>query len=181
MPWPRSARPRRAGVSSFGISGTNAHVVLEEAPADDLASERGRAAAPCRGSCRRRPRTALREQARRLRAHVDGRPELGLRDVGWSLATGRARLDRRAVVVGADRATLLAGLDAVAANEPSDAVAVGHAPARGKVAFVFPGQGSQWLGMALELWDAAPVFAEKMQACADALRPFVGVGPARAC
>ncbi len=116
---------------------------------------------------------ALRAQARRLREHVAARPELAPVDVGWSLATTRARLARRAVVVGSDRATLLARLDAVAAGGSSPGAALGSAGAPGKVAFVFPGQGSQWLGMALELWDASEVFAERMDACAQALGEFV--------
>ena len=178
--WPRGERPRRAGVSSFGISGTNAHVVLEEAPAaatpaplgGDADADAAAAGVPWILSARSEP--ALREQAARLRAHVEARPDLRAVDVGWSLAAGRARLAQRAVVTGSDRATLLAGLGAVAAGEPADGVVEGRARAEGGVAFVFPGQGSQWLGMGLDLWDSSELFAERMQACADALRPFTG-------
>ena len=200
VPWPRSARPRRAGVSSFGISGTNAHVVLEEAPAELLdvpaahtGAPAGELAAPAGAAATEglaardgaagplavpwllsaRTEEALREQARRLRAHVAARPGLARADVGWSLAAGRARLERRAVVAGAEHESLLAGLGAVAAGEPLDGVAVGHADVPAKVAFVFPGQGSQWLGMALELWDSSAVFAGRMDACAAALHEFV--------
>jgi acyl transferase domain-containing protein/NADPH:quinone reductase-like Zn-dependent oxidoreductase/acetyltransferase-like isoleucine patch superfamily enzyme/acyl carrier protein len=173
--WPRTGRPRRAGVSGFGISGTNAHLVLEEAPPD---AEHGRQppmqppAVPWVLSAR--SEGALRAQARRLRAHLDARPQLAAVDVGWSLACGRARLAHRATIVGADRATLLGGLDAVAGGMPEERVASGAAPDRAKVAFVFPGQGSQWLGMALDLWDASDVFGAQMQACADALAPHTG-------
>jgi len=175
LAWPRSARPRRAGVSGFGISGTNAHVVLEEAPAaakDAGGAGAGADAVPWVLSAK--TETGLRAQAQRLRAHVDGRPQLEPGDVGWSLAVGRARLPHRAVIVGADRPALLAGLDAVTGGLPADGVATGVARKAAKVAFVFPGQGSQWLGMALDLWDSSPVFAERMEACAEALRPFVG-------
>ena len=172
--WERARHPRRAGVSGFGISGTNAHVVLEEAP-DDTARDEVRAAPPAVPwvlSARTQP--ALRAQAQRLRAHVDAHPRLAPADVGWSLAAGRARLAHRAAIVGADRAALLAGLDAVASGMPADGVATGAPRDPAKVAFVFPGQGSQWLGMALALWDGSDVFAAQMQACADALRPHTG-------
>ncbi len=161
-------------MSSFGISGTNAHVVLEEAPGRagcGAVADDGSGAVPWVLSAKSEP--ALRAQAARLRAHVDARPELRPVDVGWSLAMGRARLAHRAVIAGSDRAALLAGLDAVAAGEPSETVAEGRVRADGGIAFVFPGQGAQWPGMALDLWDAAPLFAERMQACSEALSPFV--------
>ncbi len=171
--WPRGAHPRRAGVSGFGISGTNAHVVLEQAPGEE---EPSAAAAPPAVPWVLSAKTedGLRAQARRLRGHLQARAQLDAVDVGWSLAVGRARLAHRAAIVGADRGALLAGLDAVASGMPADGVATGSARDAPRVAFVFPGQGSQWLGMALDLWDSADVFASKMQACADALRPHVG-------
>jgi acyl transferase domain-containing protein/acetyltransferase-like isoleucine patch superfamily enzyme len=169
--WPRAEQPRRAGVSGFGISGTNAHVVLEEAPVEDRADADAGAppAVPWVLSAKSEP--ALRAQARRLREHLAANPELAAADVGWSLAVGRAGLAHRAAIVGADRAALLAGLDAVASAMPADGVATGAARDAAKVAFVFCGQGSQWLGMALDLWDGAGVFGASMRACADALRP----------
>lgn len=172
--WPRADRPRRAGVSGFGISGTNAHVVLEEAPAQDEPARAGGEPRAVPLVLSAKSEAALREQARRLRAHLDARPPLALADAGWSLAVGRARLAHRAAIVGGDRAQLLAGLDAVAAGMPADGVATGVARDAAKVAFVFPGQGSQWLGMALELWDSSDVFGAQMQACADALAPHTG-------
>ncbi len=174
--WPRGGQPRRAGVSGFGISGTNAHVVLEEAPADaDVGADEPAAGGdgPVPWILSAKTASGVRAQAARLRAHLDADEGLAPVDVGWSLAAGRARLAHRAAVVGRDRATLLAGLDAVAAGMPADGVATGAAREAAKVAFVFPGQGSQWLGMALELWDGSAVFAERMEACADALRPHV--------
>ncbi len=177
--WPAAAqRPRRAAVSSFGISGTNAHIVLEEAPADDgEGAAASRAPGPGAGAVpwilSAKSGRALREQATRLRAHVAARPGLRPADVGFSLAIGRARLAHRAVVVGREPAALLAGLDALASGRPADDVVAGRARDAGAIAFVFPGQGSQWTGMAVELWDTSKLFAEQMQACAEALRPFV--------
>jgi len=170
--WPRAGHPRRAGVSGFGISGTNAHVVLEEAPAQD--GERCAVLPVVPLILSAKSSDALRAQAQRLHEHLDTRPQFALADAGWSLAAGRARLAHRAAIVGSDRATLLAGLAAVAAGMPVDGVATGAARDAAKVAFVFPGQGSQWLGMALELWDTSATFSAQMQACAEALRPHTG-------
>ncbi len=171
--WPRGGRPRRAGVSGFGISGTNAHVVLEQAPEQDAPRRSAELpAVPLVLSAKTQP--ALRAQARRLREHLDAHPEIAPADAGWTLAAGRAQLGQRAAVVGSDRAQLLAGLDAVAGGMPAEGVASGSARDAVKVAFVFPGQGSQWLGMALDLWDTSDVFGARMQACADALAPHTG-------
>ncbi|MFI6109000.1 SDR family NAD(P)-dependent oxidoreductase, partial [Streptomyces sp. NPDC051310] len=175
--WPASGRTRRAGVSSFGVSGTNAHVILEEAPAD----QRQPAGPAGTGSSRpavvpvvvsARIETALRAQADRLRAHLAARPELDLADIGLSSATTRAQLERRAAVVASDRDELLAGLGALAAGSPAANVVEGQTVA-GHAVFVFPGQGAQWTGMAVELLDTSPVFAERMAECAAALSPFV--------
>jgi acyl transferase domain-containing protein/NADPH:quinone reductase-like Zn-dependent oxidoreductase/acyl carrier protein len=170
-PWQPGDHPRRAGVSSFGVSGTNAHVILEEAPLGEpgaAGSEPG--LVPWLVSAR--SETALREQSRRLRSHVEAREQAPV-DVAYSLVTGRARLDRRAVMIGSDRDELLAGLDTLARGDSAPQVVEGVGRDRGKVAFMFPGQGSQWEGMALELLDSAPVFAERMAACERALSEFV--------
>ncbi|MCD9594559.1 SDR family NAD(P)-dependent oxidoreductase [Streptomyces sp. 8ZJF_21] len=195
--WPEAGRPRRAGVSSFGISGTNAHLILEQAPlpttaerpddaepgdakSDDAQSDgvRPRAAGP--GAVvpwilSGRDRRALRAQAERLRAHVASHPDLSVADIGFSLLTSRAVLEHRAVVLGGDHAELLAGLTALAQDEPAPGVveALDAAEPGRKVVFVFPGQGSQWAGMALELLESAPVFARRMGECAEALAPLV--------
>src|SRR5581483_1574271 len=93
-------------------------------------------------------------------------------DVGWSLA-GRSRFEHRAVVLGADRQELLRGLTELADGLPGASVVQGHAAPAGKTVFVFPGQGSQWLGMGVELLDSAPVFAGQINACAEAFAEFV--------
>ncbi|MCO6007011.1 thioester reductase domain-containing protein [Actinoallomurus purpureus] len=174
QPWPETGRPRRAAVSSFGVSGTNAHVIVEQAPPEDeteRSAERTVPVVPWPLSAR--GKAALRAQAASLLSFVDAEAELSPLDVGYSLVTTRAAWADRAVVVGTDRDGLRAGLAGLAAGEPAETVVTGTADVEGKVVFVFPGQGAQWVGMAAELLETAPVFAERMQECATALAPFV--------
>ncbi|MCW7947480.1 polyketide synthase, partial [Streptomyces hygroscopicus] len=152
-------RARRAGISSFGISGTNAHVIIEQAPATAelaSASDPGPVVVPWVLSAQ--SENALRGQAERLLSFVDA--EAGLADIGFSLATTRSSMERRAAVVGQSRDELLVALRALAAGSPSDRVVVGGPSAAGKTGFLFSGQGSQRLGMGRELYAAFPVFAE---------------------
>ncbi|MGW4500208.1 SDR family NAD(P)-dependent oxidoreductase, partial [Micromonospora sp. NPDC004336] len=116
---------------------------------------------------------ALAGQARRLRAHLADRPDQHPLDLAWSLATSRSAFDARAVLVGADPDRIAAALDALADGRPDPAVVRGDAGPAGRCVFVFPGQGSQWLGMGLDLLDQSPVFAERMAACDAALRPHL--------
>ncbi|MFK4273448.1 type I polyketide synthase, partial [Streptomyces milbemycinicus] len=168
--WPETEQPRRVGVSSFGISGTNAHLILEEAPqAAAVEDERDGSVAPVSSPVvpwvvSGRSETALRAQAARLAEHLAQRPEAGALDVGFSLVESRSAFEQRAVVLGADREELLAGVRAVGEGAQASGVVTGRAAQSG-VVFVFPGQGSQWVGMGRELWDASPVFAESMVAC----------------
>ncbi len=173
--WPASGRPRRAGVSSFGISGTNAHVIVEQGPPETSpehsSAPGGDVAVPWALSAR--SGDALARQAARLLAHVSADPGLRMVDVGWSLVSTRSLFEHRAVVVGADRDQLLAGLAGLAAGDPGAGVAVGRARPVGKTVFVFPGQGSQWAGMGAELLDSAPVFADHLRRCEKALAEHV--------
>ena len=165
-PWPAAGgvqgRVRRAGVSSFGISGTNAHVIVEAAaPESEPVSkpvEAGPRVPVVPWVVSAKSANALGAQAARLAEHVGALPELDVADVGWSLA-GRSTFEHRAVVLGADREALLAGLDEVAGDAVVSAIR-GTAKTGGKTVFVFPGQGSQLLGMGMELHAAYPVFAE---------------------
>ncbi|WP_333764060.1 type I polyketide synthase [Streptomyces sp. IBSBF 2390] len=189
--WPDTdGRPRRAGISSFGISGTNAHVVIEEPPAATEDQE----------TARRQPTTdaplsvlpwiltgrtekSLRDQAERLRRFVEARPGLDAADVAYSLATGRALLDRGVAVLGGSRETLLDGLAALAGSADGQQVpgVVGTRTTRpGRTAFLFTGQGAQRLGMGRELYETDPVFAEALdRVCAhldpELVRPVKGV------
>jgi acyl transferase domain-containing protein/acyl carrier protein len=175
-PWPSVAgRPRRAGVSSFGVSGTNAHLIVEEPPAEAVVwagSVVSPVVVPWVLSARSGP--ALRDQALRLRDHVAADPGLDVADVGCSLVSTRSLFEHRAVVLGHDREELLAGLAAVARGDRNPVGAVsGIVRPVGRTVFVFPGQGSQWAGMGRELWESCPVFAEQLRACAAALAPWV--------
>nr|WP_035858390.1 type I polyketide synthase [Kitasatospora cheerisanensis] len=173
-PWPETGRPRRAGVSSFGASGTNAHVILEQAPAaTDEPVDRPAAPAAVPWILSARTPAALRAQAAALHERVTAEPDLSLLDVGHSLLAGRSRFAERAVVVGADRDELLAGLAALSRGKGSVSVPVGGGPVPGRSVLVFPGQGSQWVGMAVELLAGSEVFAARMGECARALAPYV--------
>ncbi|WP_156661583.1 type I polyketide synthase, partial [Mycobacterium sp. 852002-51163_SCH5372311] len=182
QPWPELDRPRRAGVSSFGISGTNAHVILEQPPIPDPALEALEEKGLSEGAIRHpaipwvlsaRATEALADQAERLLAHVDAHPDLDALDVGWSLVSARSTFEHRAVVVGADREQLMSGLAGLVAGDPGAGVVVGRARPVGKTVFVFPGQGSQWIGMGAELLSTAKVFADHMQRCDKALGEHV--------
>nr|WP_240507400.1 type I polyketide synthase [Streptomyces kanamyceticus] len=176
--WAANDRPRRAGISAFGISGTNAHVVIEEAD-EQLPTGAPTSEAPVRTTLlpwltSAKSEMALREQAGRLAAFVGERSELSVVDVGFSLVASRAGLESRGVVLAADRAGALAGLGALERGEVAAGVVSGVAAAEpGRVAFVFPGQGSQWVGMAAGLLESSPVFAERLAECDAALEPYV--------
>ncbi|GAA1938335.1 hypothetical protein GCM10009837_75770 [Streptomyces durmitorensis] len=181
-PWPSVPdRPRRAGVSSFGMGGTNAHVILEQAPEEQTgprAAGEGLASAGAFGvvpwvlSARSEP--ALREQATRLRELVAADTSLPAVDVGHSLVSTRSLFEHRAVVLASGREDSLAGLDVVAAGGSSARVVRGTAARQaGPVVFVFPGQGSQWTGMGKRLYAESDVFARGIDECARALAPWV--------
>ncbi|MFE9452115.1 acyltransferase domain-containing protein [Streptomyces sp. NPDC006739] len=185
-PWPGAERPRRAGVSSFGISGTNAHVILEQpqdvgetasVPDGGGVSVLGGADGPVPWLVSGRGPAALRAQAVRLRAFVRARPELRPLDVGYTLATGRSAFEDRAAIVAPDRAGLLRGLDALVAGEGAAELTRAVVPRAGGTVFVFPGQGSQWAGMATELLDSSEVFADSLAECGRALAPYVDWSP----
>ncbi len=206
VPWPRLDRPRRAGVSSFGASGTNAHVILEESPLEDLAlvedlldgsrvkpagqpryavgAHRESAGVSTAGAgplggetfpwvLSAKTSAALRAQAKRLIEHVGEDADAEVADIGLSLGCTRAAHEHRAVVFGQTRDALIDRLGALADARPATGLIEGVTRARGGAVFVFPGQGAQWNGMAVELMDSSPTFAQAVQACENALAPFV--------
>ncbi|MET8878436.1 type I polyketide synthase [Nocardia sp. NPDC004604] len=181
QPWPVSDQLRRAGVSSFGISGTNAHMILEEPSHEDTrgSAEMSQASRDANGALSApavpwvvsaRSREALSGQAARL----VGWPGEDPVDVAWSLLTTRSLLPHRAVVLGGDREQLIAGMDVLSQGGYADNVVTGTAtPGRTGPVFVFPGQGSQWPAMARELMTSSPVFCQALNSCEEALSSFV--------
>ncbi|ATE54494.1 beta-ketoacyl synthase [Actinosynnema pretiosum] len=164
--WPETGAPRRAGVSSFGVSGTNAHVILEQAPEGRTPQTPVDSAVPLVLSAK--GEASLRELGERLVPALGA----GLADVGHSLLVSRSTWEQRAVLV-TEVGSAEAGLTALAAGQEFPGLVRGVATKRGKVAFVFPGQGSQWVGMGLGLRESCPVFAARLDECAEALRSFV--------
>jgi acyl transferase domain-containing protein/acyl carrier protein len=175
--WERNGHPRRAAVSSFGISGTNAHLIIEEAPAAAPkpagGGSGGEDGGPAAWLLSAKDPEALREQAGRLAAFARGEQELNTRQVAHTLATKRARFDHRAAVVGTSLDDLLAGLDAVAQGADAANVQQGQS-VTGKTAFLFSGQGSQRAGAGRELYATYPVFAAALDEACAAIDPLLG-------
>ncbi|WP_281185359.1 type I polyketide synthase, partial [Micromonospora halophytica] len=174
-PWLRGDRPRRAAVSAFGVSGTNAHVIIEQ-PEPDTMPERPAETGPVLLPWLLSATSAegLRAQAARLRSDVDRHPDRSAADVAWSLRHGRAALPHRAVLLGGDTGELRNRLDGLAQGTRYPMVVEGVAlPGQRRPVFVFPGQGAQWAGMAVELLGTEPVFAARIAECDVALRPYV--------
>ncbi|MEU6201917.1 beta-ketoacyl synthase N-terminal-like domain-containing protein, partial [Streptomyces sp. NPDC047061] len=194
--WPAGSGPRRAGVSAFGISGTNVHLILEQpaqeapvqdAPALDGSADDGLASTselgpesvgPVVWVVSARSDAALAAQAGRLAEFAAARPGVGAGDVAFSLAVTRTTaFSHRLAVVGRDRGQLVEGLSAAASGRESAGVVAGVAGVAGSVSrpvFVFAGQGAQWVGMGVRLWDEEPVFAAVMERCERVLEPFTG-------
>ncbi|WP_461088084.1 type I polyketide synthase, partial [Streptomyces deserti] len=173
--WPeREGESRRAGVSSFGVSGTNAHVIVEQAPVEEKDSAESVpvpvpvGVVPWLVSAR--SAEALRAQVERLREHLVMHSDLDVADVGWSLLSGRSALEYRAVVLGRQREDFVQGLEALASGGPG---VVTGAVAEGRLAVVFTGQGSQRLGMGRELYAAFPVFADALDEVCAHLDPLL--------
>ena len=175
VPWAANGRPRRAGISSFGISGTNAHLILQDPPATHTPPP-DPAVPPTPTTAwlvSAQTRAGLAAQAQRLITRVSADPELRPGDVAWSLATTRSTFEHRAVVLGATRGDLLTGLAAAAAGHSAAGSVTGSAATPGPTVFVFPGQGSQWVGMGRELARTSTVFAARLAECEQALGPHV--------
>ncbi|WP_079161141.1 type I polyketide synthase [Streptomyces fodineus] len=177
--WPGSDRPRRAAVSSFGVSGTNAHTIIEQAPATEEPPPASDSAAAVPWVLSGRTEAALRAQAARLVSFLDDKVSgndggaVLVADAAYSLATTRAAFEHRAVVVAKTPEEFRRQLAGVAGGATPPGVVTGTARTGGKTVFVFPGQGSQWVGMAAELLETSPVFRDRIDACERALAPHV--------
>ncbi|PNG95566.1 Oleandomycin polyketide synthase [Streptomyces malaysiensis] len=181
QPWPETGHPRRAGISSFGVSGTNAHVILEQPPEAETAEtevdDAGTPGLVATGGVvpwvlSGKTQAALRAQAERLVSHLESGSDANAVDVGWSLATTRAALEHRAVILATDTEGGVATARALAEGRPDPLLITGQTTADGKTVFVFPGQGAQWTGMGAQLLHTSPVFAERLHECAEALAPY---------
>jgi acyl transferase domain-containing protein/NADP-dependent 3-hydroxy acid dehydrogenase YdfG/acyl carrier protein len=190
VPWPETGAPRRAGVSSFGISGTNAHVIVEEATEAVGAEESpaGPEGLVGEGETRRpglagavpwaisgKGEGALRAQAARLASHVASHPELGIGDIGLSLVDSRSTFESRAVAIGQDPRELREAVAALADAAPAPAVVRGEArPGVRRVAFLFTGQGAQRVGMGRELYESSPIFRAALDELFEGFDPLLG-------
>jgi amino acid adenylation domain-containing protein len=168
-PWGGDGHPRRAGVSSFGLGGTNAHVVLEEAPA--------RAPVPSARPWHpvilsARTPAALEAATDRLAAHLRAHPEHEVADVTFTLAAGRRAYEHRRVLVCRDGEDAAVALES---RDPRRLLTAGTTDASRPVAFLFPGLGDQYTGMAAGLYATEPVFRETVDRCAEILRPRLGI------
>ncbi|GAB1511617.1 hypothetical protein JCM33774_36590 [Actinophytocola sp. KF-1] len=172
QPWPAGDTPRRAGVSSFGISGTNAHLIIEEAPREETVAEGTPYEGPVAWTLSAKTAESLRRQAERLRSTVASDERLRPADVGLSLVRTRGVYDHRAAVVGTTREELLAGLEALR-NGDGNGAGITGSPGSGKVAFLFTGQGAQRAGMGTELYERFPVFAAAFDEVAEHLDPLL--------
>ena len=173
--WEPNGRPRRAGVSSFGISGTNAHVILEEAPEPEPTEEpeaQPPLAGPIALALSAKSQPALAQAAANLATHLEENPGLDLADVAHSLATTRAQFEQRAVVIGKDKEELLGALGSLSEGAPSPNLLSASAK-KGKLAFLLSGQGSQRAAMGKELYGASPVFAAALDQACEALDPHL--------
>ncbi|MFC3961465.1 SDR family NAD(P)-dependent oxidoreductase [Nocardia jiangsuensis] len=159
VPWPRGERPRRAAVSAFGISGTNAHVIVQEPPLDEQPAAERTAPPQTPWILSGKTEAALSDAAARLARHLRDNPEADATDVGFTLATARAEFDSRAVVFGPDLTALTSALDALATGDETPSAVRGVAVRGVRTALLFPGQGAQKVGMAAQLYRSYAVFA----------------------
>ncbi|UXY25281.1 type I polyketide synthase [Streptomyces sp. HUAS TT20] len=181
--WPESDRPRRAAVSSFGVSGTNAHTIIEQAPTTEEPPSAYDSGTAVPWVLSGRTEAALRAQAARLASFLDDNDNdndndndgdaAPAADAAYSLATTRVAFEHRAVVVAETPEEVRRALAGVASGATPRGAVTGTARTGGKTVFVFPGQGSQWVGMAAELLETSPVFRDRIDACERALAPHV--------
>jgi acyl transferase domain-containing protein/acyl carrier protein len=185
QPWPRTTEPRRAGVSSFGIGGTNAHVVLEEAPvrsqvsgvrlvlrSPEPAKDGGQEELPSILVLSARTPAALDAAGERLASYLRAYPDLDLEDAAFTLQAGRRAFPYRRAIVASDRDAAIRRLDEHGIERPARVEPPLDAPA---IAFLFPGQGAQYVGMGRHLYEQLPTFRATVDACAERLCPLLGL------
>ncbi|WP_424236022.1 SDR family NAD(P)-dependent oxidoreductase [Actinophytocola sp.] len=172
LDWPANGTPRRAGISAFGVSGTNAHVIIERPPDQPMDDQPADPSLPAPVLLSGRTDSALRDQAARLSRHISDHPDIPVGDLAYSLATTRTHFEHRAAVLTTDRQHLLLALAALNAGTVSADVVTADV-VEGDVAFLFPGQGTQWVGMAAALLDSCEAFASRALECDAALRPYL--------
>ncbi|WTV18041.1 SDR family NAD(P)-dependent oxidoreductase (plasmid) [Streptomyces atratus] len=170
--WSRTDAPRRAGVSSFGMSGTNAHLILEEAPLTEAATPSVTSPVAVPWVLSGKSEAALRAQAGKLLDRIREDTDTSLTDIGYSLALTRSHFDHRAAVVATHHNDFLTALEALTHGRAATNTTTAETQPSPRPVFVFPGQGAQWAGMAIGLLDASPVFAARMAECAAALEPY---------
>jgi phthiocerol/phenolphthiocerol synthesis type-I polyketide synthase B len=174
LDWPSASLPRLAGVSAFGIAGTNGHVVLEQAPQTALRA--------VGGGCRQvqllplsaKSPEALRELAQLYADLLSTDAGSALQDICWNAATRRTALSHRAIFVAADSTAMADALRRYASGEAAVPEGMVNSESGTKIAFVLPGQGAQWTGMAREMISREPVFRTTLERCDEAARRFVG-------
>ncbi len=184
-PWYANGRPRRAGVSSFGFTGTNAHVLIEEAPqtpASDDVGEEHADGVPASGASREswgvlplsaRSAQGLVALAQRYSGWLEAHPGASIADVNFTAGVGRSHFEHRAALVVNSVAEARAALEDLVANRLRPGVLRGECADPPTTAWFFPGQGSQYPGMARELFDAEPIFADTVRRCAQAVDPML--------
>ena len=174
--WKRGRTTRRAGISSFGFGGTNAHVVLEEAPATHVAVDAAQSERPAHVFClSAQSDSALRELAHRFADHITLRPDQPLADVCFTANVGRAQFAHRLALTCETRDQLGSALHAFARGEQADGLRHAHTPTRRqpRTAFLFTGQGAQYHSMASELYKTQPSFRRTLDRCDEILRPLL--------
>ncbi|MBD2508876.1 type I polyketide synthase [Nostoc muscorum FACHB-395] len=167
--WKSNGHPRRAGVSSFGIGGTNAHVVLEEAPVE---KQRGQLSKHHLLVVSAKTESALEAATANLANHLKQHPDLNLADVAYTLKLGRRAFDYRRMVVCQDIDDAIKVLET---KDPQRVLTHHQEPGEPEVVFMFPGQGSQYVGMGLELYQTEPIFREQVDYCCEQLKPILGL------
>ena len=169
LEWNRGEKPRRAGISAFGVGGTNAHIVLEEAPAP-VSTGPSRAVQLLVLSAK--TESALQTMTTNLATHLDNHPDLELADVAFTLQNGRKMFPHRRAIVASGAAEAVVRLRSLETKSVSSGKASAQAPA---IVFLFPGQGSQYPGMGRELYESETVFRTEVDRCATILQPHLNL------